>query len=288
MKNLKKVFAVIMALAMIFALSVTAFAATTVSTTEDTSVLTLTSAGNTVTYQAVTVDGGWKDNQYYPTTTVYSYAIKTSSTTNISVSAQVADGNTIKVNDVSQSSTFYLDANSHNTLEVYNGNTLVRSFTVDVVDSGKIHVNLEINCYNAKAWLDDEDNELDSHYADASAAYSTLSSHVGGFNSIGKMSDVITVELDGGATARDLLDVVSGMTVTGSSYVSAIDGLGEGMCGGWSGWCYVTATETSPYYTMPWVAASSYALSDGELIIWVYTCDFADIDDAIAAVSPAA
>ena len=57
MMNKKRILALLMAVVMVMAFATTAFAATLISHTEDTSVLTLTSTGNTVTYTAVTVEG---------------------------------------------------------------------------------------------------------------------------------------------------------------------------------------------------------------------------------------
>ena len=292
MKNLKKVFAVIMALAMIFALSVTAFAATTVSTTEDTSVLKVTSSGNTVTYQAVTVDGGIKDGVSYPPTTVYTYCVKTSnSTATIKFTNPQHYYMYIDGMYMSNGYTFttVLAKNAHHTIELKtSGGTVYRSFDLAVVDSTSVNVSIEINCYNAKNWLNNNSNA--SNYATVLSAYNTLSTHVGGFNSIGKMSAVVTLNLPAGSTAMDALNALASadsITVSGSStYVSGLDGLNASMCGSWSGWCYVTPTSSSPYYNMPSVGAASYTLTEGEHIIWVYTCTYSDIGAAITATTP--
>ena len=82
------------------------------------------------------------------------------------------------------------------------------------------------------------------------------------------------------------IDVAGTGSVTGSdgtarvTYVSAIDGLGEKMCGSWSGWCFVS-TMPNATYEMPPVGAASYSLTEGEHITWVYTCNFSDIGTAI-------
>lgn len=288
MKSLKKVFAVIMALAMIFALSTAAFAATTISTTEDTSVLTLSSTGNTVTYQAVTVDGGYVGNQYYPTTTKYSYTIKTSSTTSVSATITNPLGCTVTLNgNVITGSNLTLTKNTHNTLILLDGDgEEVRTFDIAVVDSNTVHVTIEINCYNTNTWLNTAANQSSPYYSTVSSNYNTLKSKLG-FGNGGKMTSVVGFDLAGGSTAMDLLYALAAstnpnITISGSStYVSAIDGLGEGMCGGMSGWCYVKATNTGNHYTMPMYAASSYTLTEGEHIVWVYTCNFSDIGAAI-------
>lgn len=115
------------------------------------------------------------------------------------------------------------------------------------------------------------------------------------FNDSGKMTTSITLNLPGGSTAMDALyalkttngiDVAGTGSVTGSdgtarvTYVSAIDGLGEKMCGNMSGWCYVS-TKPGKTYTMPMVGAASYALTEGEHITWVYTCNYSDISQAM-------
>lgn len=292
MKNFKKVLAIILAMAMFFALSMTAFAATTVSTTEDTSVLTLTSTGNTVTYQAVTVDGDANNE----TITVYTYCVKTSSNSaNISITyTQDADEVTLNGYELNSNS-FVLNKNTHNTLVLYDENAeVIRAFEIAVVDSSSVNVSIEINCYNAYEWLQDNPDY------DVSAALSGLTTCLG-MNSIGKMNNVVTLtNLPAGSTAMDalykLMDLKN-FTIDGTgeadghlqnhgtvyTYISSIGGLEEMMCDYASGWCYVKSTNSNPYYTMPMMAASSYALTEGEHIIWVYTTDFFNLGDAITA-----
>ena len=295
MKHLKKIFAVIMALAMIFALSMTAFAATTVSTTEDTSVLTLTSTGNTVTYQAVTVDGGWKDNEYYPTTTVYNYTVKTNSD-NATISFTNPNSYTVYLDgSVLNSTSFTRSVNSHHTLVLTNNDDFTREFDVAIVGTDTVHVSIEINCYNANNWLKSNTSTT------VSTAMNALTQHLG-LNTIGKMSSVVTFDLPAGSTAMDALYALmdlKGLTLNGTgsttgtlddyptiyTYISAIDGLGESMCGGWSGWCYVKADNNANNYTMPMYGAASYTLTEGEHIIWVYTCTYTDIGTAINATT---
>lgn len=289
MKNFKRLTALLLALVMVFALSVSVFAATTVSTTQDTSFLTLESEGNTVSYMATTVDGGEKDGVTYPTTTTYTYSIKT---TDDSVDVDVSLKNaayTMKLNNEPlNDESFTLNKNTHNTLVVYNGTTAVRTYDIAVVDATSVSVTIEINCVNAKTFANNNPNSA------AATAYNTLKTHMG-FNDSGKMTSVVSLNLPAGSTAMDALYALKklkGFTITGTgsatgtgttpvvTYVSAIDGLGEKMCGSWSGWCFVS-TMPNATYEMPSVGAASYSLTEGEHITWVYTCNFSDIGDAI-------
>lgn len=289
MKNFKKLTALLLALVMVFALSVSAFAATTVVTTQDESVLKLESTGNTVSYMATTVDGGVKDGVTYPTTTTYTYAIKTSANT-ASVTATLGNGDYYyTLNGVEMSgSTFTLSKNTHNTLVVYDGNEAkVRTFDVAVVDATAVNVTIEINCVNAKEFVDKNPTST------AASAYDTLNSHMG-FNDNGKMTTTVSLSLPAGSTAMDALYALQSqkkfsISGTGSAtgtdgtvytYISAMDGLGEKMCGSWSGWCYVS-TMPGKSYTMPMVGAAGYSLTEGEHITWVYTCNYSDIANAM-------
>ena len=300
MKNFKKVLAIILAMAMFFALSMTAFAATTVSTTEDTSVLSVTSTGNTVTYQAVTVDGGEVGGVSYPSITTYNYCVKTSNAYYAIVSFYNPNGYLMYLNNMyatnSTSYSTYLAKNGHYTLDLKTANgTLVRSFEISIVDAASVNVTIEINCYNAVDWLSGNTSSA------VSSAITSLDGHFN-LNDEGKMVSVVSLtNLPAGSTAMDALLALFAQVDAAHSgdpnyipisydgwysgnemtYLTAIDGLEASMCGDWSGWCYVSSTNTSPYYYMPMVGASAYYLTEGEHIIWVYTCDFADIDDAI-------
>lgn len=71
-------------------------------------------------------------------------------------------------------------------------------------------------------------------------------------------------EVAADATAYDAL-VATGVEVDGSpSYVTSINGVGEGLAGSASGWMYMVNDE------IPTVAADEYALEAGDVVIWYY------------------
>lgn len=289
MKNFKKLTALLLALVMVFALSVSAFAETTVVTAQDESVLKLESTGNTVSYMATTVDGGEKDGVIYPATTTYTYSIKTANDSATITATVGSAASYIKVNGTKLTgNTFTLNKNTHNTVVAYTArNKEVRSFDITVVDATSVNVTIEINCYNAKQFIKDNPTSA------AATAYDLLNSRMK-FNDNGKMSTVVSLSLPAGSTAMDALYALKaqkGFSITGTgsatgtagtvyTYISGIDGLGEKMCGSWSGWCFVS-TMPNATYEMPSVGAASYSLTEGEHITWVYTCTFTDIEKAI-------
>lgn len=74
-----------------------------------------------------------------------------------------------------------------------------------------------------------------------------------------------SVSLDQGATAYDAL-VATGAEIDGTpSYVTSINGLGEGAAGQSSGWMYEVNGE------MPTVAANEMVLNDGDVVRWYYS-----------------
>ncbi len=288
-KNLKRIMALLIAVICTFSMTSSAFAATTVTTTEDISVFSLVSPGNTVTYKAITIDGYIINNEVHPSTTTYLYCIKTSGSyayityTNPQGYDVYLDGTILNTSSV------YLLKNNRYTIELYDCDDLIRSFEVTVIDSSIVYITIEINCYNAKNWLNYNENSV--FFSAVNTAYNTLSNHLGGFNSLGTMPTVIQLGLPAGATAMDALSLLTDnfdidIAVLGNSeYVTGLDGLCYQMCGTWSGWCYVTPTNTSPYYDLPMISAAYYTLIDGEHIVWVYTCDMTDIGTALTATS---
>lgn len=80
-----------------------------------------------------------------------------------------------------------------------------------------------------------------------------------------------TVTLDEGASVYDAL-CATGVGVSGSgSYVSAINGLAEKMCGSGSGWMYAVNGS------FPNIPCGAYTLYGGESIRWAYTVTMGDV-----------
>lgn len=70
--------------------------------------------------------------------------------------------------------------------------------------------------------------------------------------------------LEEGATAYDAL-VATGVEIDGTpSYVTSINGVGEGLAGSASGWMYMVNDE------MPSLAANEYILEEGDAVVWYY------------------
>ena len=80
-----------------------------------------------------------------------------------------------------------------------------------------------------------------------------------------------TLTLEEGATVWDALNAM-GVSVRGSStYVRAINGLSEFDCGNSSGWMYKVNGS------FPTKTCGNYVLSDGDSVLWAYTCTMGDV-----------
>ena len=224
MKKAKKFAATLLALVMAFGLSTTAFAATDVSHTQDTSVLNLTSSGNTVTYTAVTVEGdpdgtgtGYEDISTYSYYIMLPSTSATSALSSVVVTARYPAGYTLKVDDVQQPfsgitggmkiSNLSLNmASGAKTFEVYSGSTLLRSFVVSAGISSQdlAPVTMRINVQNAYTWLG-EGNSLD---APSAAGLQYITDQTGITATGNTASDIEPITLTGlpaGSTAMDAL-----------------------------------------------------------------------------------
>lgn len=231
--NKKRILALLMAVVMVMAFATTAFAATLISHTEDTSVLTLTSTGNTVTYTAVTVEGDPQGTGTgYPNVTTYSYDIVLPSTatslTSVAITAKYATSRTLKVDGVQQPysvsagkrvSAVTLDFTSGSKLfEIYSGTTLVRSFVVTAGISGQklSNVTMRINVQNAYSWL----KKGNSMNATSSAGLEHLKTATGITVTNNVASDMSVVTLTGlptGSTAMAALYYICGGVQDGAA-----------------------------------------------------------------------
>lgn len=233
MMSKKRLLALLMAVVMIMAFATTAFAATLISHTEDTSVLTLTSTGNTVTYTAVTVEGDPNGTGTgYPDVTTYSYNIVLPSTatslTSVAITAKYTTSRTLKVDGVEQPfsvsagkrvSAVTLDFTSGSKLfEIYSGTTLERSFVVTAGISGQklSNVTMRINVQNAYSWL----KKGNSMNATSSAGLGYLKTATGITVTNNVASDMSVVTLTGlptGSTAMAALYYICGGVQDGTA-----------------------------------------------------------------------
>ena len=231
--NKKRILALLMAVVMIMAFATTAFAATLISHAEDTSVLTLTSTGNTVTYTAVTVEGDPQGTGTgYEDVTTYSYDIVLPSTatslSSVTIIAKYATSRTLKIDGVQQPysvsagkrvSTVTVDFTSGSKLfEIYSGTTLVRSFVVTAGISGQklSNVTMRINVQNAYSWL----KKGNSMNATSSAGLEHLKTATGitvTNNVASDMSAVTITGLPAGSTAMTALYYICGGVQDGTA-----------------------------------------------------------------------
>lgn len=231
--NKKRILALLMAVVMVMAFATTAFAATLISHAEDTSVLTLTSTGNTVTYTAVTVEGDPQGTGTgYEDVTTYSYDIVLPSTatslSSVTIIAKYATSRTLKIDGVQQPysvsagkrvSTVTVDFTSGSKLfEIYSGTTLVRSFVVTAGISGQklSNVTMRINVQNAYSWL----KKGNSMNATSSAGLEHLKTATGitvTNNVASDMSAVTITGLPAGSTAMTALYYICGGVQDGTA-----------------------------------------------------------------------
>lgn len=231
--NKKRILALLMAVVMIMAFATTAFAATLISHTEDTSVLTLTSTGNTVTYTAVTVEGDPKGTGTgYPDVTTYSYNIVLPSTatslTSVRITAKYDADTTLEIDGTEQpyrtsddvnvtTATLNFTAGSK-LFKIYSGTTLVRSFVVTAGISGQklTDITMRINVQNAYSWL----KKGNSMNATSSAGLGYLKTATGITVTNNVASDMSVVTLTGlptGSTAMAALYYICGGVQDGTA-----------------------------------------------------------------------
>lgn len=214
MNRIKKVLAAALSFTMIFGMAITSNAATTNSTTQDTNVLELSSEGGTVSYNALTVEGGTVGNDTWPTVTRYNYYIEVASTGSKSSVPVIAiydgdkydlkiDGTIVNtdgeyedtLNFSKGEKTFELVAND-------NSSSVFRSFTVFAgvkgADLGTVYVRVDM--YNAVEWLKTNTN-ADTTKAVAAVKAAIEKSNKYTVNPDGQMSGFVEVNgLKSGAT----------------------------------------------------------------------------------------
>ena len=234
MMNKKRVLALLMAVVMIMAFATTAFGATLISHTEDTSVLTLTSTGNTVTYTAVTVEGDPNGTGTgYPDVTTYSYYIELPETEetvdSVPVTATYGLNKTLKINGETQEyeisgrkyvTSLNLNFSSGSKLfEIYSGTTLERAFVVNAGISGDTlsNVTMRINVQNAYTWLGTAGNSM-NETSSAGLEYLKTATGITVTNNVASdMSAVTITGLPAGSTAMTALYYICGGVQDGSA-----------------------------------------------------------------------
>lgn len=292
MNRIKKVLAAALSFTMIFGMAITSNAATTNSTTQDTNVLELSSEGGTVSYNALTVEGGTVGNDTWPTVTRYNYYIEVASTGSKSSVPVIAiydgdkydlkiDGTIVNtdgeyedtLNFSKGEKTFELVAND-------NSSSVFRSFTVFAgvkgADLGTVYVRVDM--YNAVEWLKTNTN-ADTTKAVAAVKAAIEKSNKYTVNPDGQMSGFVEVNgLKSGATAMDALKAACktlNLQTKGSDYY--VSGIGDGTTflsekatTGYSGWLYLDKPVNGKAFEMANYGASSYKLSGGEQFVWCF------------------
>ena len=284
-KKFKKFAAVLLAFTMLMGLAVTANAATTQSTTEDTSVFKLeaTASGATVSYQAITVQGGGK----YEDSTVYNYYISLpsgKSTSSVEIKATFPAEDTLYIGGTAQPATngVYtgtVDLSSTKTFTLKKGDTEVRSFQVAAGVTGEVvpTVYVRIDVVNAISWLVDNDKESTENAVNALVEAITANGYT--VTDDGQMTTFVPVSgLATGSTAMDALKAACktlDLTTAGSDYyVSGIGVSGkllsEKATTGYSGWLYLDKPVNGTAFNMANYGAASYSLNGGEQFVWCF------------------
>ena len=288
-KKFKKFAAVLLAFTMLMGLAVTANAATTQTTTEDTSVFKLeaTASGATVSYQEITVEGG-KDStgKIWPDSTVYNYYIslpKDSNTSAVNVKLTFPSQYELYIGDaedaVKTGYTGNVDLSSTKTFYLYNGENEVRTFQVAAGVAGEVvpTVYVRVDVVNALTWLKTNTN------ANTTNAVNALKDKVNTtpykMNDEGEMIAFVPVNgLATGSTAMDALKAACntlGLETAGSDYyVSGIGVSGkllsERATTGYSGWLYLDKPVNGKAFEMANYGAASYSLNGGEQFVWCF------------------
>ncbi len=299
MKTMKKVLAIVLALSMIFALSISAQAATIVDHDQDTTVLSLSvPSASSLLYNATTVEGG----ENYDDVTTYSYYAKfpanISSLSSVSVTATYPADYTLLVDGaIEYNSMFPLDFTTAHVLKLYDDDELIRTFQLagGIIGATLDPVYMSINIADAVEWVADND-EMDPS---SQAAYEAIMDS-DYFDDDGEMLPAVIYNLPAGSTAMDVLfylcygagetdvtiwcdeddisDTGLDFEINGTgdpiSYVSGIgtgtDFLSEFSTEFTSGWLYEDENGFPNY------GAADYYLIGGESFTWRFVNNFMD------------
>lgn len=289
---MKKIFALLLSFVMIMGMAVTANAATTQTTTEDTKVFKLeaTTSGATVSYQEIKVDGGETDDgDVWDDSTVYNYYISLpsgSSTSEVEIKATFPATYTLYIAGEAQQATngVYtgkVDLSATKTFTLKEGDTEVRSFQVAAGIAGKVvpTVYVRVDVVNALTWL--KSNTNTSTKAAVDAIMTKVENTPYKINANGEMSAFVPVSgLATGSTAMDALKAACntlGLETAGSDYY--VSGIGvkdtdvflsERATTGYSGWLYLDKPVGEPTFNMANYGAASYSLNGGEQFVWCF------------------
>lgn len=285
MKKMKKIFALLLSFVMIMGMAVTANAATTQSTTEDTNVFKLeaTVSGATVSYQAITVEGDdeWDDS------TVYNYYISLpsgSSTSEVEIKATFPTKYTLYIAGKAQQATngVYtgkVDLSATKTFTLKEGDKEVRSFQVAAGIAGKVvpTVYVRVDVVNALTWLDKNTNATTKAAVDA--IMTKVENTPYKINANGEMSAFCSGKrtcnwLHRYGCIKAACGTLGFETAGSDYYVSGIGVSGkllsERATTGYSGWLYLDKPVGEPTFNMANYGAASYSLNGGEQFVWCF------------------